>query len=58
VHKMEFGQYYCRDLLNRVKKNLLCIFLMFESFSMNFGNLSELEKTGYWSTFGPQPLAS
>jgi hypothetical protein len=55
---MEFGQYYCRDLLNRVKKNLLCIFLMFESFSMNFGNLSELEKTGYWSTFGPQPLAS
>jgi hypothetical protein len=41
MHKMEFGQAYCQDLVKRILRKFIIYFLSFSLFSMHFRNLHE-----------------
>jgi hypothetical protein len=44
MHKMKFGQTYCKYLLTRISRECISYFLSFILFSMNFGTLNEFQE--------------
>jgi hypothetical protein len=44
MHKMQFGQAYCQDILTKIIKKFISYFLSFISFSTYFRSLYEFQK--------------
>jgi hypothetical protein len=51
MHKIEFGQVYCLDLLDRIIRKFIFNFFIFILFSMYFRNLNKFLEILHWKTY-------